>query len=176
MKTLKEECQEIRNKLKEIGITSRQVSVKGSYALYDSVIRAEIKDLSVNVNLVKEITENYRSVDYCIASGEVLEGGNTYVRVNYNWESIRDARLLKEEEAKKIFDDVQGKESYTIADRGKEVIQYYNDGSLPVIQVLERPEGYENMSCYCYDTKYRYVAHNVPHIAEALVFIENKMY
>lgn len=176
MKTLKEKCQEVRNELKAMGITSKQVSVKGSYSMYDSSISVTIKDLSVNINKVKDIAMKQQEYDRCPVTYEILQGGNTYVRVSYDWQSVSEARKAKEEEAKRILEAAQGKESYTVADYGKTVVVFYNEGHMSTMNVLERPDGYEEMNCFCLDNKFRYTAHNIPHIAEALVYIENQMY
>ena len=174
MKTLKEKTAEIRKSLKVVGITNKMVSVKGSYPGYDEKIKVTIKDLSVKIKDVEAITNKYTSYETCHASGEILEGGNTWVSVSYDYQVLHDAAELKKDEAQFILDNVKD-DRYTISDTGKTVVVYYSKIDVfPEIRVMERPEGYENMDgCYCYDTKYRAIAHNVPHIAQALVHIES---
>jgi hypothetical protein len=187
MKTLKEKTAEIRSALKAAGINSKMVSVTGSYPGYDSKISVTIKDLTVSKATVEAAAKVYESYSRDV-DGEILLGGNTYVRVDYDWKAISAAAALKTEEAAAIlaaatehFAADPDSEAYTIADYGKTKVVYYKFGAcgsypFPTIKVLEKPEGYEEMSCYCLDTLLNITAHNVPHIAQALVYIENKMY
>lgn len=53
-------------------------TVKGS-------VRITIKNPTISFEAVKAITNKYESVRYCDATGDMLEGGNTFVFINYDW-------------------------------------------------------------------------------------------
>lgn len=75
-----EKAKLIRAELKTLGITSKQVSVtcrSGSIDCY-------IKDLSVEPEVVEKIAKKYENVRYCEYSQEILQGGNTFVFVQYD--------------------------------------------------------------------------------------------
>ena len=55
--TKKEREKEIREKLKALGITSKQVSVRGKHCGYSTTIDCRIKDLAVSIDKAKEIAE-----------------------------------------------------------------------------------------------------------------------
>lgn len=72
----------IRQALKNLGISSRQVSVKTDYYSMGSSIRIKIKDASISSALVEKIANEHESIDRD-ASGEILSGGNRFVFVDY---------------------------------------------------------------------------------------------
>lgn len=76
----------IRQRLKSLGYSSKQISVTSKNA-----INITIKDLTIELEKIKQIGDKYREVDYCQASGEILSGGNTFVFTQYSWESERQA-------------------------------------------------------------------------------------
>ena len=70
----------IRNALKaEMGITSKQVSVRSSSFSMGSAIRLTIKDLTVDFKRVKEIAKEKEEVSRDQATGEILSGGNQHI-------------------------------------------------------------------------------------------------
>ena len=77
---MKEEAKIIRAELKQkLGLTVKDVSVKSD--LYSVWVRIKNKD--VNINEVKNIAKKYESFDRCERTGEILQGGNSYVFVEY---------------------------------------------------------------------------------------------
>lgn len=79
----------LRSDLKKFGWNSKQISVTGKYVAYDSVLKIRIKDLNISKVAVEKIANQFSSIDYCETSGEVLEGGNTYVNIDFDWESLK---------------------------------------------------------------------------------------
>ena len=71
---------EIRNAVPEL--KHRDISVR-----YDSSYRIEVKKL-VDLDRVEEVANKYESYQRCQASGEILQGGNTFVFVNYAYEGV----------------------------------------------------------------------------------------
>lgn len=70
----------IRAALKTAGFKSRQVTVKMPH--YGSVT-VTIRDASVRLDAVKAVAMPFERISRCEASGEILSGGNTFVRVEY---------------------------------------------------------------------------------------------
>lgn len=80
--THKEVAKEIRKELKEqLGYNSRQVSVRCSGGCTVHVI---VIDKTIETEAVRKLAESYKDIDYDIATGEVLLGGNIYIHVSKN--------------------------------------------------------------------------------------------
>lgn len=69
----------IRKRLKnELGYSNRKVSVKQSGS---EMVVITIKDSTVSYQSIREITDIYESISRDEMSGEILAGGNTYIRI-----------------------------------------------------------------------------------------------
>lgn len=86
MEKRKTKAQEVAAKLKAIGITNKQVSCRGDY----NSIRCSVKDLSIDLEVVKSIAMEYQKIDRCQYSGDILSGGNTFVCVQYDHDTERE--------------------------------------------------------------------------------------
>ncbi|NFH40734.1 hypothetical protein [Clostridium sporogenes] len=174
----KEIAKAIRAELKENGITNKQVGVTSKSALYDDVIRVNIKDLKVNYSLVNEIASKYKSISYDQYNGEILAGGNTYVSVNFDYDSIlteREKYFTKAQQIMKQGEDYNENESMTIISKGNLTILYQSkwcNGNPPSISLNEKPEGWEKETCYCLTNIKRYEACSKESIAETLLMID----
>lgn len=104
-----EQASKLRNELKSRGYSNRKVSVNHNYGGYSASIHVTIKDLSIPLREIHELASRYQSVTYCDRTGEVLEGGNTYVQVNYDYELLENATENKLEEAKQLIKELEGK-------------------------------------------------------------------
>lgn len=82
--TTKEIAQAIRNELKENGYNSRKVGVKFQFAGYSAVIWVTIKDQSISKKEIENIALKYENVYRDEITGEILQGGNDYVFVDYS--------------------------------------------------------------------------------------------
>ena len=82
----------IREELKEkLGVNSRQVSVSKTPCGYSYEINVKIKDASVEIDKVRGIAEKYQKVRRdCF--GEILEGCNRYVFVEYDYRLLSTLR------------------------------------------------------------------------------------
>ena len=79
--TLKEKAKEIRKELKNIGINSKQVSIRvRSY----SAIKIEIKGIEALKKLkdIEKVAKKYEKYEYDMVNGEILSGGNDFILVN----------------------------------------------------------------------------------------------
>jgi len=75
----------IRKTLKDsYGWSSRKVSVRAESFSIVSAIRVEIKDPSVNFQVVEAVANGKERVRRDEYSGEILSGGNRYVSVSYS--------------------------------------------------------------------------------------------
>jgi len=71
----------IKNAIKEAGYNNRQVTVANrNYIAFVLTIRSE----EVNPQDIKEIARRFESISRCDVTGEILSGGNTYIRVVKN--------------------------------------------------------------------------------------------
>lgn len=69
----------LRAALKQAGFSARRVTVRERH----STLYVTIRDASVSLTQVKVIAERFESVSRDHATGEILSGGNTFVRVEY---------------------------------------------------------------------------------------------
>ena len=159
-----DKAKEIRQELKEKGITSKQVSVTSK-----SAICVKVKDLSVSIQQVKEIAKKHEDISYCQASGEVLEGCNTFVFIDICRDAIRAARERYMEKAAEVYvekDFNQGGKCIRLAEKEGERVLYCPHESVPYIQVWIE----DGMIM---DRK-RYSAHDAADIAEAMAIISSQ--
>lgn len=89
--TNKELSQAIRNDIKKIGYTSRQISVKVRDCGYSTSVHITIKDATINIHDIEAVALKYKSIDRDQRTYEILEGCNTYVFVKYEYGVLEDA-------------------------------------------------------------------------------------
>lgn len=77
-------AQQIKKQIKAAGISTKGVSVR----VEPSSVDCRIKNLSVDKDAIKPIVQSYESIDRCEATGEILQGGNTFVNVAYDYAAI----------------------------------------------------------------------------------------
>lgn len=171
----KEIAKAIRAELKENGITNKQVGVTSKSALYDDVVRVNIKDLKVSYNLVNTIASKYKLISYDQANGEILAGGNMYINIQFDYESILKAKkdyLQKAEEIITQGEKYKENESMTVFEKNNLTILYQSkwcNGNPPSISLNEKPEGWEKETCYCLTNIKRHDARSIESISEALL-------
>lgn len=103
MEKRKTKAQEVAAKLKAIGITNKQVSCRGDY----NSINCRVKDLSIDLEVVKQIAYEYQKIDRCQYSGEILCGGNTFVFVEYDHATEREH--FKSEKFQQLKNEIKQK-------------------------------------------------------------------
>ena len=77
----------IRKKIKALGYTSKDVSVRVSDAGYETAVRIYIKNMAVNEQAVKGVAKSFEYIDRDERSYEILSGGNTFVFVDYDYDT-----------------------------------------------------------------------------------------
>lgn len=104
--------QSIINKLKENGINRRSYSIKSSYG---NAISITLKSIEVNLHTVERLVKEYQSIDRDERTGEILQGGNTYIFVSYDDDMIRVESEKYLEQAQSIIANSELKFGDTLA-------------------------------------------------------------
>ena len=120
--TIKKKGAAIRAELKKLGYNARQVSVKTGYCGYSDFARIRIKDCAVNKKAVENACKKFSSIRYDEFTGEILEGANTYIDVDYDFEALENAIEKAMPEVESVVSEIakeqkhikKGKEEYVI--------------------------------------------------------------
>lgn len=174
---LKEKVAELRKEIKAAGYTTKQVSVRSKYVMYDDSIRVTIKDLNVNKKLIEEIADKYESIRYDEYCGEVLQGCNTFVNVEIDYSLLIEAQEDYMEIATQIYNNAlveceNNYSLYTAIEDNRNVVFYqphYCNGNTPTISLNRRPENYKELGCYGHENITRSIATCPENIAMFLV-------
>lgn len=152
------ESKEIKSYLKSKGIDTKKVSIKHKWCGYSESFDITIKDINININEVEKLVKQFESIDYDEVTGEILQGGNSYIFVAYDYDTIKEANqkynpmvldiLYKElstrtEEEQKHFYNGDINPVLTLGDK----IICYRDGKSYMIRELENyatRRSYEN--------------------------------
>ena len=127
----KEIAQKIRNEIKALGYTAKKVSVRCNSCGYSDSIRITIKDIAIPEKAIVEIANKYESVRYDEYTGEILEGGNLYIFVEYDYDTVKNAYEPYLEKAEEVFNTTGEKTVKVMEKNGKELWYYggcYGDG------------------------------------------------
>lgn len=93
--------------LKESGFETKAIKVRVNHWGYgDTYIKVDLLDLNLPIKKIQTtLAKQYRDVSYDI-DGEVLQGGNTFVSVSYDWDIKEEAIEAKMEEAQELLDSL----------------------------------------------------------------------
>ena len=159
----KEKAAEIRKDLKAImGVNSREVSVKSSV----NSISIHIKNLNIDIKTVETIANQYEDIRRCEASGEILQGGNTFVFVEFDHDAVRQGGEGMAEIAESWYLEARNGEYYGIemAENDDYSVTYWPDNeAFPIVKVSAKNGDYSKSG--------KYAAHNLPHLAQAMALI-----
>jgi hypothetical protein len=100
----KEKAAAIRKLLKAKGIKASVITKPSGYS---SSIRITIKDLSGDIDEAKKIAREFESIRYDQFSGEILSGGNDYVHVNYDYDTVKAAAVEYLPHAEKLLAELE---------------------------------------------------------------------
>jgi hypothetical protein len=81
-------AKEIREELKANGINNKQVSVTSKH----SAVNVSIKDLKIKIEEIEKITSKYEKISRCIATDEILSGGNVFIFTGYCSDSLKKSK------------------------------------------------------------------------------------
>ena len=87
----------IRAVLKTQKITNRQVAIRTRSS---QSVDVRVKDFSIDIEQLKQQVAEFESIRYCEYSQEILQGGNTFVFVEYDWKAV--SALKASDEYKKL--------------------------------------------------------------------------
>lgn len=99
----KELAKELRSKLKELGYNRNMVSVTSDY---DSM-HITVKAIDVDFKKVAELANSYEKLDRDEMTGEILQGGNTYVYIDYSETLMGSLENKYMSKAQEIFEAIQ---------------------------------------------------------------------
>ena len=113
--TNKEVSTKIRKTLKEAGYTSKDIKVSVRSSLYDTVAKITIHNPHINKNEIEKLLLTaYEKIDRDIVTGEILQGGNTMLFIDYEygifeeaaheWAATAKGLIYSKEEVTRIFD------------------------------------------------------------------------
>lgn len=157
----------VRKSLKEIGITSKQVSVKSGYCGYSDKLNITIKDLAIKEETVKDIANQFVEYERDARSGEILEGGNTYVFIDFDYDAKAKATDEMRPRAAEIF--TTNKQNDVVAKTDDLEAVYFPLDELIQLFRIKTITDKEGTYRRC-ETVSRHVAYNEYDIASALGF------
>ena len=83
---------EVKKAIKESGISTKGISVRKTYGGYSVVFHITVKDLTLDLKEIKKAVNKFQEIGYDEATGEVLEGANTYIFVEYDYDTMQEAK------------------------------------------------------------------------------------
>ena len=99
--TIQEKAKEIKKQLIEElkPKRKRDISVKSGSCGYSSYIDVRLKNKELDLEKAEKIAYSFRKVDRCEVTGEILEGGNTYIDVAYQhgWRTSNSVEVFEME-------------------------------------------------------------------------------
>lgn len=104
---MKLNARQIKTFLKEAGFETKGIRVRvNNWGYGDTYIQVNLLDLNLPIKKIQTtLAEQYSNVSYDI-DGEVLQGGNTFVSVSYDWDIKEEAIKAKMEEAQELLDSL----------------------------------------------------------------------
>ena len=81
---------EIKNYLKENGIDTKKVSVKELPSSYSQAFQITIKSSDIDIEEVEKLSQHFKNYETDERTGEILQGGNTFVFVEYDYNTIKE--------------------------------------------------------------------------------------
>ena len=102
--TNRELSNEIRKTLKEAGFTSKDYSIRVRDAGYSTTVNIEVKNPMVRLSVLKQVAKQFEVVDRDERSGEILQGGNTFVHCQYEDDIFDEVIQPFMETAKQVFE------------------------------------------------------------------------
>lgn len=81
---------EIKNYLKDNGIDTKKVSVKELSGGYSQAFQITIKSSDIDIEEVENLSHHFKNYEIDERTGEILQGGNTFVFVEYDYNTIKE--------------------------------------------------------------------------------------
>jgi hypothetical protein len=157
---------EIKNYLKENKIDTTKLSIKKQGCGYSESFNITLKDVNIDIELVKNLVKKYETVDRDERTGEILQGGNTYIFVDYDYSIISEVNkeynpkvleklynelLTKTKEEQEAFRNGEINPILTLANK----IICYKDGKSLMVRDCEKNETRRSGETYLAETLIR---------------------
>lgn len=154
---------EIKKYLKENGIDTKNINVKCFNGGYSESYNITIKDININIEKVRELVKTFESYERDERTGEILEGGNIYIFVNYDYNTLK----LANEKYNAVVLNVIDKK---LKEQCKQDIDAWNNGDGAVrisqnILIIKDGNTYEVRE----DKSYKTLRAGINYIAEKLI-------
>lgn len=85
--SIKEFSAYAKKMLKDKGFDTKGISVRGRYAGYSDALDVVVKDPNIDVAKIRKLLQKHESYERD-ASGEILQGGNRYIHVQYDYNAF----------------------------------------------------------------------------------------
>lgn len=85
--SIKEFSAYAKKMLKDKGFDTKGISVRGRYAGYSDALDVVVKDPNIDVAEIRKLLQKHESYERD-ASGEILQGGNRYIHVQYDYNAF----------------------------------------------------------------------------------------
>lgn len=133
---MKLNARQIKTFLKEAGFETKGIRVRVNHWGYgDTYIQVNLLDLNLPIKKIQTtLAEQYSNVSYDI-DGEVLQGGNTFVSVSYDWDIKEEAIKAKMEEAQELLDSLS---QYNCREGQGEIFKEDDEKSIYIYPVDKR--------------------------------------
>ena len=105
----------IKEELKMAGYKTNSFSVLTRSSRYDTVTHITIKTPEININDIRKLLAHWEEIDHDTRTGEVLQGANTYMRIDYKdvifdsiaekFKAAAEAAFNSEQEVFRLSDD-----------------------------------------------------------------------
>ena len=129
---------DLKKYLKENGIDTSNISIKHSYCGYSESYDVTIKDENISRKEVDNLLKKFEYYETDERTGEILEGGNTYILVDYDYDLYKE---VNDKYNSLIIDKIDNE----LARRSKfEQTQWINGENNPVLKLSDRVICYKN--------------------------------
>lgn len=139
--------QAMKQKLKEAGIDTKHISIREGGGAYSTSYNVKIKSPYIDADEVKKIVNEYESYEKDERTGEILEGGNTYVFATYDDSCFDEVSKPYISKAKGYIDEANAQQDgYGISI--KEGVSLFKSGSCCEIFVRNKDSNRQHFRVY----------------------------
>lgn len=96
-------AQILKKELKNQGISIKDISIRKVNCGYSTAFEVVISDPNIDKDQVEKILSKYESYERDEFTGEILQGGNTYILVSYDYDAFDKVIADNLEEAKSLL-------------------------------------------------------------------------
>lgn len=137
----------MKAKLKEAGIDTKHISIREGGGAYSTSYNVKIKSPYIDADEVKKIVNEYESYERDERTGEILEGGNTYVFATYDDSCFDEVSKPYMSKAKGYIDEANAQQDgYGISI--KEGVTLFKSGSCCEIFVRNKDSNRQHFRVY----------------------------